>query len=312
MQLMLVPPWIRPKLKEDRGVGSARRAGRERSREFGNRPAERVDRIAGAVIAPAMPARAGDGHFKAAAGQGPAGDVIGVGAVQNQEGFGPGTIRVPAQVAHAAQVALALLAHVGDQQGRQRRVRQGRRCVPGRGQRQQRGQAGAVVGNPGSQEPAVARKLDFVRRAGREHRIQVRRNRHGGAVAAAGQRGDHVARTVQARFPAQALEALRHPLGAFLLQEGRRRNPAQLEVLLVDPGALAAEPVERHAQFRCTGKISDRTGYQRHSGFLALSLPCRRRWLRFSGRGSGRASIPRILPGRPWSRGALDAPGPSP
>ena len=269
---MLVPPWISPKLKEDRGAGSAG-APEERSREFGRRefsdhPAERVDRIAGAIVAPAMPAGAGDGHFKAAAGQGPAGDVIGVGAVQNQERFRPGSIRLPAQVAHAAQVALAFLSHVGDQQGRQRRVRQGRRRVPGGGQGQQRGQARAVVGNAGSQEPAVAGKLDFVRRAGREHRIQVRRNRHRGAVAAAGQRGDHVARTVQARFPAQALKALRHPLGALLLQEGRRGNAAQLEVLLVDPGTLAAEPVERHAQFRRTGKISDRTGYQRHSEFL--------------------------------------------
>ena len=49
-------------------------------------PAERVNRVADAVIAPAMAAGPGEGDFEAAAAQRPGGDVIGVGAVHHQEG----------------------------------------------------------------------------------------------------------------------------------------------------------------------------------------------------------------------------------
>ena len=72
----------------------------------------------------------------------------------------------------------------------------------------------------------------------------MRRYGYGGDGRSAGKRRHHVAGAVQAGFPTQGLKLLGHPGGAFFLKEGRSWDAAQLEVLLVDPVALAAEPFE--------------------------------------------------------------------
>ena len=75
-----------------------------------------MDGVGEAVIAPAMAARSADGDIEAAAGESLRGDVIDIGAIQNQERLDSAAgAGLPAQIAHAAQIALALLAHIGDE-----------------------------------------------------------------------------------------------------------------------------------------------------------------------------------------------------
>ena len=77
---------------------------------------QRMHRIRDSVIAPAMAARAGDGDVEAAAGQRLGSDVIGIRAVQNQKRLDAAAgAGLAAQIAHAAQVAFAFLADVGDE-----------------------------------------------------------------------------------------------------------------------------------------------------------------------------------------------------
>ena len=77
---------------------------------------QRMDRIGEAVIAPTMPAGAANGDVETAAGESLRRNVIDIRAIQNQERLNPASgARLPAQIAHAAQVALAFLTHIGDE-----------------------------------------------------------------------------------------------------------------------------------------------------------------------------------------------------
>src|SRR5690349_4405568 len=84
--------------------------------EVSNGPRQGVHRVGDAIIAPTVAAGAIDGDIETAAGERLGSDVVGVGAVQNQERLnataGGG---LTAEIAHAAQVALSLFAHVGDE-----------------------------------------------------------------------------------------------------------------------------------------------------------------------------------------------------
>ena len=64
MALTLDPPSINPTLNADLGAPSSARFGKQR-----HRAAQRMHRIAHAVIAPAMAARAGERDFEAPAAQ---------------------------------------------------------------------------------------------------------------------------------------------------------------------------------------------------------------------------------------------------
>src|SRR5260370_39045999 len=67
---------------------------------------EGVNGIGQAVIAPAMSAGTVDGDVETPAGQGLGGDVIGVGAVQNQKGLDAASVAgLARQVAHATEGA---------------------------------------------------------------------------------------------------------------------------------------------------------------------------------------------------------------
>ena len=86
-------------------------------------------------------------------------------------------------MAHAEQVALALFADVGDQQQAGRGLRQPAGGLPGAGDGQQGGQAGAVIGDAGAAEAAVGIHRDIVFVARREHGIEVRGQRDVGRLA---------------------------------------------------------------------------------------------------------------------------------
>ena len=97
-----------------------------------------------------MASLAADRDLKAAAAERPVHQCIGAGAIHDQgvsNGIFP--LRIGKDVPHAAQIAFTLLADIGDKDNRQRMGQAA--GMHGGGRRQQRGEAGAVVGNPRSQ-----------------------------------------------------------------------------------------------------------------------------------------------------------------
>src|SRR4030081_607134 len=75
-----------------------------------------MNRVGYPIIAPTVAAGTTDGDVETSAGKRLGSDVVGVGPIQNQERLnaaaGGG---LAAEIAHAAQVALAFLADVGDE-----------------------------------------------------------------------------------------------------------------------------------------------------------------------------------------------------
>ena len=100
---------------------------RELVGEPGNGMAEGVDRIGVPGIAPTVAAGAGEQDLEAAAGQRPVGDALERRAVEHEPGADARRERrLAGQVPHAAEVAFALLADVGDQHQARRGVLDGR------------------------------------------------------------------------------------------------------------------------------------------------------------------------------------------
>jgi len=84
----------------------------------------------------------------------------------------------------------------------------------------------------------------------------MRCHRYIGSTSA-GPHRDHISRPVETHFPTQRLKLLGHPQRALFLKEGGGWDAAQLEVLLVDPVALTAEPFETQASRGGPRKVSD-------------------------------------------------------
>ena len=133
--------------------------------------AERVNRIADAVIGPGMASGTGDGDVETAAGKGLRRDAVGAGAVEDQESV---LMRESAperqKIAHAGEISFAFFADVGDQH---RGIVKGPRGLPDCRERQQRGESRAVIGDARAEQFAVGRGLDVVRRARSEDGIEV-------------------------------------------------------------------------------------------------------------------------------------------
>ena len=137
-----------------------------------------------------MAAGARDGDIEAPAGQRCAGDVVDIRAVQYQKGARSAlSVRLPAQVAHAAEISLALLADIGDQyRSRAANPQPGGAAFHTAAMRQQGRESSAVIGNAGPEQPSIAGDFNFFRLARREHGIEMRRDRNVRPVALA--RGD--------------------------------------------------------------------------------------------------------------------------
>ena len=178
MALTLEPPSISPTLMDDFGPPSSRVSAKER-----HGAAQRVHRIADAVIAPAMAARSGEGDFEAPAAEPAGGDVVGVGAVDDQERADlPGERRLLAEVPHAEQIALALLADVGHQQQAERQLGQARsQLFQTRATASSAARPAPLSETPGPVKAAVGIDRDFVLGARRDHRVEVRGERDVGA-----------------------------------------------------------------------------------------------------------------------------------
>ena len=255
MELMLDPPSISPKLKEDLGplVGA-------RSLNVGDGAAQGVDRIAHTVIRPGMSAGPGHGDVKTAAGERLRGDAVRAGAVEDEKSFDPGGNAGPAKITHAGKVSFSLLADVGDQHGGQRRIVQGPRGFPCGRQGEERGEPSAVIGDSGAEQLTIGRGLDVVGGARGEDRIEMCRQRDQRRLATAGKGGHHVAGAVDFGIPFEVSKTGRDPFGALLFKESGRRDTAKLEVLFLNPEPFPAEPLEGGAHRGSGGEIGDGLG----------------------------------------------------
>ena len=190
-------------------------------------------------------------------------------AVQNHEGSDPRAgAGLAAQIAHAAQVALALLADVGDEH----QVAEGIGQIRAKRSISRAMASSAVSPAPLSETPGPCRRpsgptVNFFVLARCEHGIQMRGEGDVGAVAVLHRVGDDVAGAVDARDAAQRAELCEHPLGAALLEERRGRDAAKLQVLLVDPLLLAHEPGER---------VAARGPFEPDQQLLSRAAPARR------------------------------------
>ena len=214
-------------------------------------------RIADAEIAPAMAAGTGEGDLEAAAAERAGGDVVGVGAVDDQEARDLlGQRRLVAQVPHAAAGCLRpLRPHWRPAAGRAGTPAGSARIFQARAMASRAARPGAVVGDAGTAEAPVGIHGDIVFVARREHGIEVRGQRR-----RTGRRRPSVARTL----PARSMEASQprrgtapEPRRPLLFQKGGRRHAAELQVDLVDPLLLAGEQLQALAHTAQTGHFPD-------------------------------------------------------
>ena len=158
----------------------------------------------------------------------------------------------------------ALLAHVGDEDQARLGIVDRRRGFQGARDGEQGGESRAVVGDAGAVETAVGIDRDLLAGLRGDDRIEVRGEGDQRAFTGGIEERDHVAGAVDLGVAAVALELRGHPLGAAVLEEGRRGDAAQLEVLLVDPLLLAREPLQRLANSTRLRQVADLRNPQRH------------------------------------------------
>ncbi len=90
-------------------------------------------------------------------------------------------------------------------------------------------------------------------------------NRNTGRVFVTWKRSHHIARAVKFGFPSQGAKLLGHVGRALLLKESRRWDAAQLQVLLVDPGAFLPEPLQTCPGAGRGGESGNGWSEQRHA-----------------------------------------------
>src|SRR5712672_4023030 len=115
-------------------------------------PAATVDRVGHAEVRPTVAAGAGNDGFHAARGERFGGDVVGAGAIEYDHGFEFGFVGVD-QSAHAAEIAFAFFADVGDEEDAAARVDLG--SLTGARDGDEGGEAGAIVGDAGAEKTSA-------------------------------------------------------------------------------------------------------------------------------------------------------------
>ena len=180
--------------------------------------------------------------------------------------------RLPANVAHAAQIAFAFFAHIGDQQQSPPEIVFAagvRRFADSARDGQQRGQTSAIVGDSGALHDALGIHRNIFFNARRQHGIEMRRHGHQQTIGVRVQRNQNIAFAIDAGVPAEGAELGGHPLGARQFVESRRGDATKLQVDIVDPLLILRKVLERFAHAGAVGKIADEAGnvqnLRRHS-----------------------------------------------
>ncbi len=120
---------------------------------------------------------------------------------------------------------------------------------------------------------AIRIDADLVAAFRRDYRIEMCCQGNERPFDAGIEKRDHIAGPVDVGFAAITLELPGEPLGAQMLDKGRRRDTAKLEVYLVDPLLFAGEPLERLAHTYRLSQVANRGG-ERQS---PASMPSDRR-----------------------------------
>ena len=214
-----------------------------------NGAAKHHDGIRSTKVAPRVTARAADRHFKAAAAKSLGNDCVGSRSVEHHTGLDrvfPFGIRK--NVAHATQIALALLANVTDEQQRSsvRKIEVFKcpsDCKKG-------GDSGRIIGNAGAGELG-ALLPDVERGVCGKDGIQMGtdgNHRRGRPWIAAKNVADAVLVDLK---QSERTKALRQPVCAGSLTKRGGRNAGQFELPARELRLLVAEPLERSLDF-CT------------------------------------------------------------
>ena len=92
---------------------------------------------------------------------------------------------------------------------------------------------GAIIGYSRAVETAVGAGRNFFGRPRGKDRIEMSRNGDVRAGSVRSQESDDVARRIDRRLAAQGAKLLEKPFSALLLEERRRGDPAEGEVLFI-------------------------------------------------------------------------------
>jgi len=133
-------------------------------------------------------------------------------------------------------VTLALFTDVGDEKNCAARLESG--FVDGAGDRDEAGEAGAIVGDAGRVE-AIAVAADFNFGAGRKNGVEVSGEHYDFFVVGAGEFADHIAGFVDRDFEAAVGEKRFHEFSAGGFLKGRRGNFGDTDLLVIDPAEIA-------------------------------------------------------------------------
>ena len=145
-------------------------------------------------------------------------------------------------------------------------------CLPCPRDGEQSGKPGAVIRHARAAEAALAIHADIVFAAGRDDGVEVRGKGH---VRTVSEPGDDIAGAVGRRLPAERTKLLGEPHGALPFEKGRRRNPAKLQVHLVDPLLFAGEPLQAVAHFTGVGDFAQLGCRGGDVGHLLISVATR-------------------------------------
>jgi hypothetical protein len=204
----------------------------------------------GVPASKAVPARAADPHLESPAAHGLRHRRVDTGAIQHDvRGDAPRPVALPIKLAHAAQVAFALFAHIAQEDQRRRQFHRGLH------QRMRDSQhphyACRIVACARSLQPSgsvAIRQHRIQRRSRRKNRVEVSRQHHHrpGALfrnVRSRQRGKDVARRIRMHARQSRLgKTRRQPLRSRLLAEGRRGNSDQLHLPVHQFSRVLAQP----------------------------------------------------------------------
>ena len=208
--------------------------------EDGDHAGDGVDGVGDAVIVPAMATGALDGDFVSAAGECFVGDVTGGGAVEDEEGADFGSEGgLGTEVAHAAEVAVAFFADIGDEDGGGGEAGERGGGFEGADEGEEGGEACAVVTDAGTGEDAVGFGFDVGWRFGGEDGVEVSGEGNVGGRGVGFEEGDDVAGLIDFGVTAELAKGGEHVFGAFLFLEGGGGDAADFEVFFVDPLLVA-------------------------------------------------------------------------
>ncbi len=157
--------------------------------------------------------------------------------------------------AHAAQIAFALFADVGNKKNGALRLDAS--FVDGACERNQSDQPGAVIGNSWGGHAAVF-VADLHVGARRKYGVEMRREENNFFIVGPANFSDDVAGLVALNLQADGGKERLDGSRALRFVERRRGNFSEARLLIVDPGEVSRKPIQCRADLRIVGQLCAR------------------------------------------------------